>query len=85
MITLKYIRKHFKDNGYEPRHCFKGLKSAANRLAREKNIDPISLFHLLIENKPIKGCHTHSYGFHTANGRFLIETLQSYYYQYTNK
>ena len=40
------------------------------------------LLHLLIENKPISALHTHSYGFHTASGRYIIETLKSKYYGY---
>ena len=40
------------------------------------------LFHLLVENTPIPSLHTHSYGFHTANGRGIIERIKSYYYEY---
>ena len=40
------------------------------------------LFYLLIENKPIPSLHTHSYGFHTRNGRGIIERIKSYYYEY---
>jgi len=36
---------------------------------------------LLLENKPINALHTHSYGFHTANGRSLIEGMQNAYYE----
>jgi len=36
---------------------------------------------LLLENKPIDALHTHSYGFHTANGRSLIEGIQNTYYE----
>ena len=42
------------------------------------------LFHLLVENKPINSLMTHSYGFHTANGRGIIERIKSYYYEFTN-
>jgi len=81
MITIKYIDNHFKVNGYTPRHSFKGLKAACNKLARETKLDAVKLFHLLIENQPIAEAYTHSYNFHTANGRHLIDTLQNYYYQ----
>ena len=40
------------------------------------------LLHLLIENKPISALHTHSYGFHTASGRYIIETLINKYNGY---
>jgi hypothetical protein len=81
MITLKYIRAHFNEQGYEPRHSFHKLKKACNKLAKETGHKASDLYHLLIENKPIVGAYTHSYGFHTANGRHLINTLQEYYYQ----
>tara|TARA_R100000081_G_scaffold41752_1_gene19538 strand:+ start:2137 stop:2409 length:273 start_codon:yes stop_codon:yes gene_type:complete len=42
------------------------------------------LFRLLVENEPIPSLHTHSYGFHTANGRGIIEKIKSYYYEYEN-
>ena len=81
MITLKYIRTHFNEQGYEPRHSFHKLKKSCNKLAKETGLKAESLFHLLIENEPIKGAYTHSYGFHTRQGRSLIETLQQYYYE----
>lgn len=82
MITLKYIRNHFESEGYEPRHSFHGLKYACNKLAKEHEISAKGLFHLLIENRPMQGLHTHSYGFHTAEGRYLIDTLKHYYYEF---
>ncbi len=83
MTTLKQIREHFKANNYEPRHSLKGLKYASNELGRETKIDSFQLLLLVIENQPIPSAYTHSYGFHTANGRSLIETFQNYYYAYT--
>ena len=40
------------------------------------------LFHLLVENEPINSLMTHSYGFHTANGRGIINRIKDYYYEY---
>ena len=34
-----------------------------------------------VSDKPIDALHTHSYGFHTANGRSLIEGMQNTYYE----
>lgn len=82
MITLKYIRDHFESQGYEARHSFHGLKYACNKLGKEKGINPTLLFHLLIEDQPIGSLGTHSYGFHTRLGRYLIETLAIYYYEF---
>ena len=36
---------------------------------------------LLLENKPIEALHTHSYGFHTHNGRELIQGMQNAYHE----
>lgn len=81
-ITKKYIADHFKKNDWTPRHSFDALKKSCNKLARETKLNAADLFHLLVENQPIPGAYTHSYGFHTREGRFLIETLQSYYYNF---
>ena len=37
---------------------------------------------LLLRNKPIDALHTHSYGFHTSNGRGIINRIKEYYYEY---
>ena len=39
---------------------------------------------LLLFNDPIPVLHTHSYTFHTATGRHIIETIKEYYYKYEN-
>ena len=65
-----------------PRHDCEALASAINDIAAEVDHDSFELMRLLIENKPIDALHTHSYGFHTANGRSLIEGMQSKYYEY---
>jgi hypothetical protein len=42
-------------------------------MAAELDHDECELLYLLLENRPIADLHTHSYGFHTANGRHIIE------------
>ena len=56
------------------------MSGAINDMAEEIDADEWDLFHLLVENKPINSLMTHSYGFHTANGRNIIETIKSKYY-----
>ena len=51
-------------------------------MAEELEYDAFELLQLLLENKPIDAIHTHSYGFHTANGRHIIETIKEKYYEY---
>ena len=72
-----YIRTEL---GSEPRHNCTALAEAINHISEEVDYDSFALMQLLLENKPIDALHTHSYGFHTANGRSLIEGMQNAYY-----
>ena len=63
-----------------PRHNCEALAEAINHIANEVEYDAFALLQLLLENKPIDALHRHSYGFHTANGRSLIEGMQNAYY-----
>ena len=65
----------------KPRHNCEALAEAINHIAEEVDHDAFELMRLLLENKPIDALHTHSYGFHTANGRSLIEGMQNAYYE----
>ena len=66
----------------KPRHNVDALASAVTDMAEELEYDTFELLQLLIENKPIVAIHTHSYGFHTANGREIINKLKEKYYEY---
>ena len=68
--------------GSEPRHNVYALADAINDIAEEVEYDSFYLMRLLLENAAIDGLHTHSYGFHTANGRKLINEMQDKYYEY---
>ena len=68
----------------KPRHNCEALAEAINHIAEEVDHDAFELMRLLLENKPIDALHTHSYGFHTANDRSLIEGMQSKYYEYVD-
>jgi len=65
-----------------PRHDVHALADAVTDMAAELEYDESELLYLLLENRPIVDLHTHSYGFHTANGRHIIQTLQEKYYEY---
>ena len=64
-----------------PRHNCEALAVAINHIADEVEHDSFALMQLLLENKPIDALHTHSYGFHTSNGRSLIEGMQNAYHE----
>ena len=75
----KYIRK---DLGMTPRHDCHALAQAITDISLDMDYDECELLYLLLENRPIVDLHTHSYGFHTANGRGIIERIKEYYYEY---
>jgi hypothetical protein len=64
-----------------PRHNLEALAVAINHIADEVEYDSWQLMRLLLENKPIDDLHTHSYGFHTANGRSLIDGMINTYHE----
>ena len=83
MVTVKQIDKYIRTElDMIPRHNVEALACAVNDMAEELEYDAFELLLLLIENRPIDNLHTHSYGFHTANGRYIIEKMQSNYYDY---
>jgi len=65
-----------------PRHDCDALAEAVTDMAAELEHDECDLLYLLLENRPIDAIHTHSYGFHTENGRYIIETIKEKYYEY---
>lgn len=77
-MTTRFATSYIVKNYGSPRHDMKALTRACNKLAKEEGLDAKDLFLLLIENKPMG--FTHSYGFQTAYGRELIQTLQNYYH-----
>ena len=68
-----------------PRHDCHALAKAITHVGNELDHDECELLYLLLENRPINDMHTHSYGFHTANGRHIIDTLTEKYYEYETK
>ena len=83
-MTEEQVEKYIKEDlGMEPRHDCYALSEAINYIAEDLEHDnELELLQLLIENKPINRLMTHSYGFHTASGRNIIETIKSKYYEY---
>ena len=86
-MTGKQIEKYIKEElDSEPKHDCEALANAIDDVANEIEyfceVPNYRLMQLLLENKPIDMLHTHSYGFHTANGREIINTLIDKYYEY---
>ena len=90
-MTGKQVEKYIMiDLGMIPRHDCYALAKAVTRYCYEierQNFGgtiptEFELLQLLLENRPIEMLYTHSYGFHTANGREIINQLQNKYYEY---
>ena len=82
-LTSKKVEKYFKSRTDEElRHCPDCLAAACNGGAIEFNYDALDLLKLLCFNDHIPALFTHSYGFHTATGRNIIETLKQFYYEH---
>ena len=82
-MTGKQVRDYIENElGCEPVHEVDALASAIEDVATELDHCGFKLMELLLHNKPIDAIHTHSYGFHTANGRHIIETIKEKYYEH---
>ena len=81
-MTATEITNYLVNEYGECKHDAYAMSEAINDMAEEINADKWDLFHLLVENKPINSLMTHSYGFHTANGREIINRIKDYYYEY---
>ena len=84
-LTVRDAEKYIKDNYGKPRHNIGCLVRGIRKVAKQTKLNPLDLFHLMIENEPIAGAYTHSYGFHTREGRYLIESMQDNYYRELNQ
>jgi hypothetical protein len=84
-LTSKKVRDYMSyRTPDELTHCPKAIAAACNDIAEDNglNVEPLDYMRLLFFNDPIKGMFTHSYGFHTATGRAIIEQLKSRYYEH---
>jgi len=82
-MTAKQVEGYIKYTLQKtPRHDCHALAMAITDISLDMDYDECELLYLLLENRPIDALHTHSYGFHTANGRGIIERIKSYYYEY---
>ena len=82
-MTEKQVEKYIREDlGCEPVHNCEALANAITEMSQQLVYDECELMYLLLENRPIDALYTHSYGFHTANGRHIIELLTDKYYKY---
>jgi len=76
-MKAQEIQEYIENNYGEVRHNTNAMELALQVTADEYNVSTKELFHLVIENVPME--YTHSYGFHTAYGRELIDTFKYKY------
>ena len=78
-LTIPKAKKYIRENYGTERQDISLLVKAVRVVSQKEVVDPLGLFFLIIENKPMY--MTHSYGFHTRWGRHLIDSTISTYYQ----
>jgi hypothetical protein len=85
-LTTKKVEKYVAlRSNQDLRHCPNCIAAACNDAAvRFNHYNSKDFMKLLLFNDPIPVLYTHDYGFHTATGRNIIETIQEYYYKYEN-
>ena len=90
-LTSKKVKDYMSYRTNEEfTHCPKAIAAACNDMAKDFNnefnesLNAKEFMKLLFFNDPIPMLHTHSYGFHTATGRHIIETLKMRYYEHKN-
>ena len=76
------IIKYAKSNGWDLRHDVDALTFAAEKTANLfSDIEPMKVIRFMLGNEPIGG-FTHSYGFHTRDGRAMREFFRTKYEEY---
>tara|TARA_R100000655_G_scaffold99144_1_gene142853 strand:+ start:343 stop:609 length:267 start_codon:yes stop_codon:yes gene_type:complete len=85
-LTSKKVKEYISwRSDEELRHCPECIAKACNEACYEFNHDNAKdLMKLLFFNDPIVSLHTHNYGFHTATGRHIINTIKDYYYEFNS-
>ena len=66
----------------QPKHDLHSLAYAITDIAEEQSLPQDEVMKLLLANEPTSNGMSHSYGFHTRWGRFIINETQERYYEY---
>ena len=78
----KEILKYAEDEGWELKHDVDALAFAAEKTANLfSDIEPMRVIKFMLGDIPIGG-FTHSYGFHTREGRAMREFFGTKYNEY---
>ena len=80
-MKAKQMHKYLMDNYGKVAHDMDNMEYACGELAELHELTPKEVFLFMVEDKPIKGMYTHSYGFNTREGRALKQQFEAYYYE----
>ena len=76
------IINYVENEGWELRHNVDALAFAAEKTANLfSDVEPMRVIKFMLGDEPIKG-FTHSYGFHTRDGRAMREFFRTKYEEY---
>lgn len=70
--------------GEQPRHNMDAMAESITYVSNYTEIAARELMELLLANRPTSDGMSHSYGFHTRDGRELINLMQDKYYEYSS-
>ena len=73
------MKKYLTEKYGKVVHDVNKMEVACREVADVHEVDPKEIFHFMVENTPIKGLYTHSYGFNTAYGRELKSQFSEVY------
>ena len=78
----KKIENYVKNEGWELKHSVDALSYAAIKTANLfSDVEPMKVIKFMLGDVPIGG-FTHSYGFHTREGRAMREFFGTKYHEY---
>ena len=78
----KEILKYVQNESWTLRHDLNALAFAAEETANMfSDVEPMKIIKFMLGNEPIGG-FTHSYGFHTRDGRAMREFFGTKYHEY---
>ena len=80
-LTAKGIEKYLTENYGNCRHDAEKMVKACKEVSQIHNCKSLEVFHFMVEQQPIPGLYTHSYGFNTREGRMIREEFEYFYYE----
>jgi hypothetical protein len=84
-ITAKSVENYLRTTYGECRHNPDALAKASRATAKAVGCSPIEMFKFMVDDEPIGGIYTHSYGFHTREGRAIRGIFEENYYSCLNQ